>query len=157
MIIRYKGIYHENIKDAPFIGALICAIDCNIGCIGCCNQHLKKFPILKNNVKDVLDEVLSDKFNKGIILGGLEWTMQADEMMCLVGNAIYHDMKIMIYTGLDEKKFQKRFPEIFYLTDIYIKFGKYDKNLLCNDNIQHGIKLASSNQNIFYRGGCLND
>lgn len=34
----------------------------------------------------------------------------------------------------------------------YIKCGCYDKNLITDDNIQYGIKLATSNQKIYKRG-----
>lgn len=34
----------------------------------------------------------------------------------------------------------------------YIKCGAYDKNLITDDNIQYGIKLATSNQKIYKKG-----
>ena len=34
----------------------------------------------------------------------------------------------------------------------YIKSGRYDETLLTDDNIQFGVKLASSNQKIYKRG-----
>ena len=44
MIIKTKGIVHERVEDAPFMGALISAVDCNLNCKGCFNQHLKSLP-----------------------------------------------------------------------------------------------------------------
>ena len=34
----------------------------------------------------------------------------------------------------------------------YIKCGAYDKTLITDDNVQYGIKLATSNQKIYKKG-----
>lgn len=150
MMIRTKGIFHENIKDAPFIGALICSIDCNINCNNCHNQHLKNDFTYTYTSEYIIQEVLSNKFNEGIILGGLEWTLQQKEMIELISLAKKHNLEIMIYTGLDEESFYKTIQGVD-LSNVYIKFGKYDEDLICNDNIQYDIKLATSNQKIVRR------
>lgn len=73
------------------------------------------------------------------------------------------DQKLLDFLDflLDLKKLQKRIwlftryelseiPDyIKHLCD-YIKTGRYDPNLLVEDNIQYGIKLATSNQKIYY-------
>ena len=151
MIIRHKGIYHERIEDAPFIGALICAIDCNINCDGCFNQSIKDEPILINDSQEIINKVLLNPFNEGIILAGLEWTLQPEEMKELIRLAIFKKLKVMLYTGLDEKSFKTKFTSIYNLPDIYIKFGSYREDLRSNDNIQYRVKLASTNQKIKWR------
>jgi pyruvate-formate lyase-activating enzyme len=151
MIIRHKGIYHERTEDAPFIGALICAIDCNINCDGCFNQSIKDEPILTNDSQEIVNKVLLNPFNEGIILAGLEWTLQPEEMKELIRLAIFKKLKVMLYTGLDEKSFKTKFTSIYNLPDIYIKFGSYREDLKSNDNIQYRVKLASTNQKIKWR------
>ena len=41
LIINYKTIVNERTEDAPFIGALISAIDCKFNCKKCFNQDIK--------------------------------------------------------------------------------------------------------------------
>lgn len=146
MIIRHKGIIHERTEDAPFIGALICAVDCNRNCKNCFNQHLKDLPIQEKRSEDIIDTVKKNTFNEGVILGGLEWTEQPQEMKELIDAAITNELQVMLYTGMEEEEFKRRFP---FIKGIWIKSGSYMEELKCNDNIQYGIKLVSKNQQIY--------
>ena len=151
MKIRIKRIEHERVEDSPFVGALICAVDCNINCPGCFNQHLKDEPTIVMDSQDIVNEVLANPFNKGIILSGLEWTLQPEEMEELIWLARKNKLQVILYTGLDEKVFKVKFTSIYNMPDIYIKFGSYKEDLKCNDNIQHRVKLATKNQKIMWR------
>lgn len=148
MKINIRGIFHERTEDAPFIGALICAVDCNINCKNCFNQHLKESPILFIEAQKIIDEILLNPFNKGIILSGLEWTLQPAEMKELIYLAKLNNLQVMVYTGLNKEYFKYQFMDIFFMSNIYIKFGSYDEKFKCNNNVKYGIKLASSNQDI---------
>ena len=108
MLIRYKRIEHENTSDAPFVSARISAIDCKFKCKGCFNQHLKKEPTLTATAEEIIAEIKSNPFNQGIILGGLEWSLQPLELVELVKVASQNGLQIMIYTGCDIKEFDKR-------------------------------------------------
>lgn len=153
MKIRIKGILPERTEDAPFIGALVCAVDCNINCKGCFNQDLKELPIIEVEADEIISKIISNPFNKGIILAGLEWTLQPEEMKELVYAAKHNGLEIMLYTGLTEETFKSRFPEVYWLSDIYIKFGIYDERLKCNNNFAYNVKLISSNQKIIKTKG----
>ena len=57
----YKGIRHNILNDAPFIGALIIANQCSMPCKDCLNEHLKdnKYTIQDsavNIIKQVKDK-----------------------------------------------------------------------------------------------------
>lgn len=145
ILIKYKGIQHNRVEDAPFIGALIVAPTCSNNCKGCFNQHLKDIDGIEDTSENIIQEVLDNKFNQGIILAGLEWCDTPNHMLELVYEAQQNNLNVMIYTSLVENEFRSRFPEI---KDVYVKLGKYDDKLICNDNIQYGIKLATSNQKI---------
>jgi len=147
MIIRYKAMEHERCEDAPFIGCLITSIDCHINCQNCFNQHLKTYSTILKDSKEIIEEIISNPFDEGIILGGLEWTDQSDEMIELIRLALQENLKVILYTGLTEEDFKSKFSEI-YNSNIYIKFGKYEKDNLSIDNIQYGVKLISKNQKI---------
>lgn len=127
--IRYLSIEHGNTSDAPFIGARISAIRCNLKCPGCFNTELNFAPLILSTVAEVLAEVQEHPINQGIILGGLEWTEQPGEMRALVIEAIKAGLKVMLYTGLTEQEFTKRFPDFYNIDgEVYIKFGRYVAN-----------------------------
>ena len=146
-MIQYKSITHERTEDAPFIGALICAIDCKFNCNNCFNQELKDLPNKEDTIQHIISEIKSNPFNKGIILAGLEWTLQSDEMRVLILEALENKLQVILYTGMTEDIFKIKFFDVYQLP-IYIKFGQYDDCLSTNDNVQFGIKLASMNQYI---------
>ena len=149
MKIRFKYIEHERTQDAPFIGALICAIDCNLNCEGCFNQHMKEMPTQELDSKEIISMVKSYKFNDGIILSGLEWTLQPLEMKELIIQAKNNNLKVIVYTGLTKEDFISNFSDIYdNIKGIYIKFGEYDDSKLSDNNYYYNIKLSSTNQNI---------
>ncbi|NLE03473.1 MAG: radical SAM protein [Crenarchaeota archaeon] len=150
MIIRFKTIENER-KDAPFIGALISAVWCNFNCKDCINEHLKDNTYQEMDSYDIIEYIKRNPFNKGIILGGLEWTLQYSEMHELVKKAKEHELQTMVYTGLDFNTFQSKYNDVLVLTD-YIKCGRYIEDFITNDNWQYGIKLATSNQKIYKKG-----
>ena len=144
MIIRYKKIEHERLEDAPFVGALISAIDCKFGCEGCFNQQVKDLPTLQASEQDIIKEVKNNPFNKGIILAGLEWTLQFDEAVALAIEAHKQGLQTMLYTGCSLKELG------FDISDFdYIKCGRYIQKLESSDNVQYGVRLASCNQVIY--------
>ena len=148
MKIAIKGIFHERTEDAPFIGALICANNCKFNCLNCCNEEYKSLPSYYVEDHQIIQEIKSNEFNKGIILSGLEWTLQHKEMFRLIELAKDNNLEVILYTGMDYIKLIKKFPKLLNY-NIYIKAGRYIEKLSTNDNIQYGVKLASSNQKIY--------
>lgn len=148
-LVSYKGIIHERAEDAPFMGALIIATSCSNRCRGCFNQHLKDAETYLRYADEIIKEVKQNPFNDGIILGGLEWSEQPDDMIALVSCAAAAGLKVMVYTGLAEEEFYRRVPS-HYLHNCYIKFGKYDEKHLSDNHTSFGVKLASTNQYIVH-------
>ncbi len=186
-MIEYKGIFEERTEDAPFVGALISAKGCSRRCKGCFAKDLKKAKCIKDTSENIIRVVLANPLHEGIILAGLEWSEQPQDMLEIIKEAVKHNLKIMIYTALSFEKFnavigkncaeQVGFDHLlskkmlvendetlyavmgasilnYYIKDsYYIKCGAYDKNKLVSDNIPFGVKLASSNQKIYYIKG----
>ena len=150
-MVRYKSITHERTEDAPFVGALICAIDCQFNCNNCFNQDIKNSSILIKDHKEVIQEVKNNKFNKGVILAGLEWSLQPDELRLLVHEALKNNLEVIIYTGMNEKDFDIQFSDLIELP-IYVKYGRYDENYKEDSYYCYGVKLATSNQKIYKKG-----
>lgn len=150
MLVRHKGIY-PNRFDAPFIGTLISAITCPYSCPGCINDPMKTPDYDTMDSDEILNDIVLDFFSEGIILGGLCWTCQPDELIALIDGALERNLKVILYTYLpDQTSLYEKVPEMrkYLGSGIYVKFGKYDETRLVPDNIQYGIALASSNQYI---------
>ena len=147
MRILIKGIYHERTEDAPFVGALICANNCNFNCEDCINNDLKYSAGYYMEDIDIINNIKSNPFNKGIILAGLEWTLQPKEMLRLIELALENSLEVILYTGMDENALFNKFPQL-KTTNIYVKCGRYDKNLKVDNYRIYGVNLASSNQKI---------
>jgi len=150
--MKYKGIRHNILNDAPFVGALIIANQCSMPCKDCLNEHLKdnKYTI-ENTPQEIIDIVKNNKLNQGIILSGLEWTEQPYDLIQIVKYALKDNLEVIIYTHHNEKDFFNIVPELVG-SPIYIKFGLYNEKLITNDNISHTVQLATSNQYIKYFG-----
>ncbi|WP_195618650.1 4Fe-4S cluster-binding domain-containing protein [Clostridium paraputrificum] len=141
----YKGIVHERLGEAPFVGALILANDCPYKCKGCFNQYLKTKPIRQNSAKEIIQKVKQNPFNEGIILGGLEWTYQPNDMIELINESEKVNLKIMIFTHMYKDEFLSKFPQLAN-RNIIVKFGGYEEQNKIDDYYSNGTKLATSNQ-----------
>ena len=130
-------------------------IGCNGNCKGCCNPEIKSWDLKGISVTDTLGKLteLNSKFNKLIsrifIVGGDTcdaYIYYPDDVKILL-EKIKTDIKKPIYFftrhSIDEVP-----DDIKNMVD-YIKTGAYMPELTTDDNIQHGIKLATSNQIIY--------
>lgn len=147
--IRYKTIKEERCEDAPFVGALICAIDCKFNCKNCFNQDLKALVTIEDDSINIIKKIKENPFNKGIILAGLEWSYQPKEAINLSKVAKKNNLRTMLYTGLNFE--DKKVKYILKCGDFdYIKCGLFLEN--SNSHEEYGIILASENQHIYKKG-----
>ena len=146
MKIRYKKIIHERLQDAPFIGALVVGVSCSLNCPGCFHEYMKDETNTKSSEVDIVDMIINNPINKGIILAGLEWSEQPKELISLITEAKSRHLQVMIYSGLTQEDFFGKIPELQSARDIFFKFGIFDSNRLVDDYYMFGVKLASSNQ-----------
>ncbi len=146
--ITYKGIVHNIMNDAPFIGSLIIAQNCSMPCKDCINEHLKSQDhMLEASVLEIISTVKSAGLDEGIILSGLEWTEQPDDLVAMVACALENNLKVMVYTHHLEDTFFSIVPELRG-KPIYVKFGLFDENLRSETHFSHTVKLATTNQYI---------
>lgn len=147
MLIRYKGIYTDR-GDAPFVGTLISAISCDHGCKGCINDPIKSQDYQEVDSEILIQRVKDDPFQEGIILAGLEWTLQRDEMMHLINLALSSDLKVILYTYHTKSELQELVPELYKCKGVYVKYGEYREDLRVEGYYSYGVRLATSNQYI---------
>lgn len=148
--MKYKGILHNVLNDAPFIGALIIANQCGMSCRACHNKHLKNHEYeLQETSDEIIRKVRANGLNRGIILSGLEWTEQPADLVQLAQAALDEGLEVMVYTHHTELDFFRMVPTLIG-KKIYVKFGVYNEALKSEDHYSCGVKLATTNQYIRY-------
>jgi len=151
--INYKYIETERMGDAPFIGVLISACDCNFNCKNCFNQHVKKMPTKQITIQGLIDIAKNNPFHKGIIFAGLEWSLQLEELILAIKAAHENNLLTIVYTGHDKDSDYVQY--LMNNTSVnYIKYGKYKEKLVASNHIEEGVVLASTNQHIWRREIC---
>lgn len=127
---------------------------CNGVCEGCCNPELKEFGIGKTINAEVTQSLLSkitdfDLIIKNIwVLGGDPMDNNQSELTQLLNDLSKTNKQIWLWTRYDLKDIPNNIKQ--YCD--YIKSGEYIPRLSIDNNIQYGIKLQTSNQNIFIKG-----
>ena len=148
MKVKYKGIVEERFQDAPFIGALVIANDCHHNCPGCFNQYLRRQKSNEATAEEIIDKVKENQLHQGIILGGLEWSEQPEEMFELIQQAKNQGLQTIIYTHHERETFEQKFPWLQH-SGIYVKYGEFQQGNV-KDVVYNGVRLASGNQYIVY-------
>ena len=82
------------------------------------------------------------------ILGGEPLDQNVDDLINMIYDLKETDKKIWLFTRYELKKVEKILSKRIELFD-YIKCGAYVSDLTVDDNIQYGVKLATSNQYIY--------
>lgn len=147
MIIHHRGLYHDRL-DAPFVGSLLFAVDCNHGCKGCCHADRRDGPIYETEAEEIINDILQYRFSEGLILGGFEWTQQPDEMMELIDLAIENSLQVILYTHHTEEELKSILPKLYNRKGVYVKYGEYRIDLSSKTYTSYGVPLASTNQYI---------
>lgn len=128
---------------------------CTRACPGCHNLALQDFKIGTQYLEYMprLTYQLSRPFVSNISIMGGEPLEQGrvnleDFIRHLRSYDKYYKRNIGIFTGFDFKDVP---PWVLQHID-FIKCGAYDENLLSDNYISNGIKLASTNQRVYMRG-----
>lgn len=83
------------------------------------------------------------------LLGGSPTHQDLNEMYEFIGTIfMLNNKKIWLFA----REELNEIPELFKGLCDYIKTGAYIPELTCDNNIQYGIKLATSNQKIYKKG-----
>lgn len=146
MKIRYKSLERNVFGDAPFVATRIGAIQCTHNCVGCYHRHLNDVQgYWSDSAEDIIESVVRDPFDEGIVLGGLEWTEQPEEMSELIRVAKDHGLKVMLYTHMGKEEFADRFGRP---SGIYVKHGEFVAG--GEPHRQYGVQLANREQYIIW-------
>jgi anaerobic ribonucleoside-triphosphate reductase activating protein len=127
---------------------------CKGNCNGCYNPELKDFTVGKNIDKYYINTIINkiNEFKNLIdsiwVLGGDPLDQKHLELIDLIYDLKYCNKEIWLWTRYDLNKIPCGIKGFFD----YIKCGEYINTLSCDDNIQFGIKLSTSNQKIYKKG-----
>jgi len=144
--LKYLGytIVFQEVPDE--ISLAINISGCPYKCRGCHSQYLWEYR--GNFISEDLDSLL-DKYKNYItcvcFMGG---DQNIEELKSLLERVKKAGLTTCLYTGCEHLYDLK---QIINVCD-YIKCGKYDETLLTDNNIQYGVKLASSNQKMYKKG-----
>ena len=116
---------------------------CPHHCKGCHSQYLWRYEgdNLLENMEDIIKQY-NDYITCVCFMGG-------DQNMYELGLALKQCKKMgyktCVYSGLyDIRCFSSLFPFLDW-----VKIGKYDESLKCDNHIEYGVKLATSNQHLY--------
>lgn len=125
---------------------------CNQKCsTHCHNKELWTFDngklynnIYFNEIKEKIYE-FNDLIKNIMIFGGEPLDQNKNEFIEFLQDMKTLNKKIWLFTSYEFERIDKIY---FELCD-YIKYGWYNKELECDNNIQFGIKLSTKNQKIW--------
>ena len=123
---------------------------CYGNCYNCHNPELKDFNIgnpYKNELLKIIEKIKEfDSLVGNIwILGGEPLDNNINELVYFLNYLLQTNKSIWLWTRYE----LNNVPDNIKKYCNYIKCGEYIEKLSTNDNIQYGIKLATSNQNIY--------
>lgn len=121
---------------------------CKQYCKNCHNQELWNFDFGKECDNKYIGRQISkfkNKYDNFVILGGEPLDQNIPELVKFLKYLAKKNTPIWLYTSYELADVE---PEVFLLCH-YIKTGKYIEEQKTENNIQYGVKLATTNQNIF--------
>ena len=144
--LKYLG-YSIALQEVPNeISLVINVSGCPHKCEGCHSQYLWEYE--GNYISEDFNNILN--FYDGMItcvcfMGGEQ---NINELCGYLKYIKDYGLKTCLYSGCDSiDNVQLLLP---YLD--WVKVGRYDESIRTDDNIQYGIKLATSNQKIYKKG-----
>ena len=145
--MNYVSQYNLNTKSLE-----IYLSGCLGNCKGCHNPEMKSFTIGDKLTESVIESI-KDKASLRIvenlmIMGGEPLDQKHYELIEFLNQIKKIKKPIWLFTRYDLEDIHK---DVLKKLD-YVKTGKYKKELKTDNNIQYGIKLATSNQSIYKSG-----
>jgi anaerobic ribonucleoside-triphosphate reductase activating protein len=108
--------------------------------------YIDWFNVIQNKINEFPTII-----NKIMIFGGEPLDQDINELKILLQFLQTLDKEIWLFTRYEFDEIQESIIKLCH----YIKCGKYIPELKTDTNIQYGIKLATSNQQIYKIGGRL--
>ena len=153
--MKIKGITDECFGDYSKAAMYIAMPTCSFKCDKenktqlCQNWELASAPTIEIDINTLINRYLNNPITEAIIFSGLEPLDSFIEVYCFVKKLRQRGCTddIVIYTGYNKDEvFNDAYKPLFYLGNIYVKFGRFRPNEEAHYDEVLGVKLASSNQ-----------
>ncbi|MBN3367069.1 anaerobic ribonucleoside-triphosphate reductase activating protein [Clostridium botulinum] len=157
---KYINIVYFDDTNANGYSITIFLSGCSHKCEGCHNPSTWNSNNGENFDKNIKNEITNHlrkniKHYDAVVFSGGDPLNEANIKDVLNFSKIikneFKNIKIWIYTGYDLDYIKQNYNNVLKYVD-YIKCGTYNQKLKTNNNIQYGIKLATSNQRIYKKG-----
>lgn len=153
--MRYASIRKMDVSNGAGIGVSLFVQGCPFHCKGCFNQETWDFNGGKEWTKEVEEQFLGlvgQRFVRRVsILGGeplCDENVGAVRDLITKIKSLYPSVDIWLFTGYNLMFAHLRLGDKVYRKLSYIKTGVYRQEEACDDNIQHGLRLATRNQEV---------
>ena len=149
-MIKYMDIVEYDDKNSDDFSLTIFFSHCDFRCEGCQIPSTQSGEVGSEFTKDIEEYIINffknNKMCTNLVLSGGDplSTRNRKEVLLFLKRfkRKFPNIKVWVYTGYELDKLTNE-----ELKDIdYIKCGTYQNRLSTRDNIQYGIKLATSNQ-----------
>ena len=191
--MKIRGIEFMYGGDVPFKAIKVVPLSCKFRCKGCPHKLYKKSKFEFDLTPQEIVAEATENGQEGIVLGGLEWTEQMEDMMALIEEAGKKNLEVAILTGLTANQLyakigrhvtdkvgfnagalqtammDTRSDEFYIIVGVttmdyylsngyYVRAGLYDKDKKSDHILINGVRLQSSNQNVYHvLGGETNE
>jgi anaerobic ribonucleoside-triphosphate reductase activating protein len=123
-------------------------------CLGCYNPEAQNFDIGEKYTQNYFNTIrfkvenFSNLIDNIIILGGEPLDQDKEEFKLFATDLKKLNKLLWLFTRFEIDEISSEIKKFFD----YIKTGRYLSELKTENNIQYGIKLATSNQKIYKKG-----
>lgn len=116
---------------------------CPHHCKGCHSQYLWEYE--GDNLLENMENIIKQYNNYITCVCFMGGDQNMYELRLALKCCKRMGYKTCIYSGLNDVRY---FKSLFYLLD-WIKIGKYEESMRCDNHIEYGVKLATSNQHLY--------
>ena len=116
---------------------------CPHHCKGCHSQYLWEYE--GDNLLENMENIIKQYNNYITCVCFMGGDQNMYELRLALKCCKRMGYKTCIYSGLNDVRY---FKSLFYLLD-WIKIGKYEESMRCDNHVEYGVKLATSNQHLY--------
>jgi anaerobic ribonucleoside-triphosphate reductase activating protein len=133
--------------SSPNLSLDIYVAGCRGQCPGCHNPETWDFdqgdPWVAESVADKVRD-FNGFIRRIMVMGGEPLDSPVDEVVSLLTDINKFGKEVWLFTRYELSEIDPRVLSLLH----YVKCGRYDKELVTDDNLQFGFKLATANQYI---------
>lgn len=132
MQIKFKTVIYGVQEMAPFTGAILIGHKWSDAFTTQVIEELQALKTVSKSHKYLLDDIKSDPVNQGVIFGGLEWSLQAEELYELIKYSAKIGLQVAFHTSYTLEEFEQRLGEAW--VDLFPISAEVRANMFTDDD-----------------------